>query len=370
MKKEQINDKEAICIFTIFVIGSTLIVGIGGELKSDRWVAGIIGILLAMPITLIYARLQSIFQGQDIFDILTVLFGKIGGRILSLIYVWYAFHIGSLVIRNFGEFVNIVALPETPMFVPMLIIGLMAVFAVKLGIEVIGRTCAYILPILLTILVTVQLLGIPAMKFHYIKPILAVGIAPLLKGGFTSFSFPFAETVLFLGVFFTLQTKKSPYKVYFSGLIFAGIIIILSAIRNVLILGELGSSLYFPSHVAVGRIVVGEFIQRIEVSVAFVFAVASLIKSSIGLFVATKGLSKIFNLNDYRSIVIQTGLLMVFLAQILYKDIMSMTEWAMKVYPYYAFPFQVILPIAIWILAEIKKNKINVGAENAGQSKA
>ncbi len=368
MNKEQINDKEAICLLTVFIVGSTLIIGIGGEVNNDKWITGIIGLFLAMPIVLIYARLQSIFQGQDIFDILKVLFGRIGGRIISLIYVWYALHLGSLVTRNFGEFVNVVALPETPMLVPMLAIGMLAVYAVKLGIEVLGRLCSYMLPNLLIILVTVLLLGIPEMKFHHLKPILASGFAPLLKSGFTSFSFPFAETVLFLGVFFTLKTKKSPYKVYFSGLIFAGTIILITTIRNVLLLGELGSSLYFPTHVAVGRITVGVFLQRIEVAVAFVFAVASLIKISISLFVAVKGLSKIFNLNDYRSVVIQTGLLMILFAQILYDDIMSMTDWAMKIYPYYAFPFQVILPIGIWIMAEVKKNKINVGAENASQS--
>jgi len=368
MRKEHINDKEAICLLIIFILGTTLIIGIGSDVNNDKWITGIIGLILAIPIILIYSRLQSIFQGQDIFDILIMLFGNIGGRIISLIYVWYAFHLGSLVIRNFGEFVNVVALPETPMIVPMLLIGLVAVYAVKLGIEVLGRTCAYLFPILVIILVTVQFLGIPNMRFHHLKPILAEGISPLLKSGFTTFSFPFAETVLFLGVFFTLKTKKSPYKVYFSGVFLAGIIIIVITIRNILFLGELGSSMYFPTHVAVGRIAIGEFLQRIEVSVSFIYALSALIKCCICLFVSVQGLSKIFNLNDYRSIVLQTGLLMVFLAEILYDDIMSMVDWAMKVYPYYAFPFQVILPVGIWIIAEVKKKKINVEAENADKS--
>jgi spore germination protein KB len=36
---------------------------------------------------------------------------------------------------------------------------------------------------------------------------------------------------------------------------------------------------------------------------------------------------------------------------------MEMQEWAFKVYRYYAFPFQVILPVMIWIFAEIKARK-------------
>jgi spore germination protein KB len=35
-----------------------------------------------------------------------------------------------------------------------------------------------------------------------------------------------------------------------------------------------------------------------------------------------------------------------------------MKYWAFKDYAYYAFPFQIILPIITWILAEIKVKKL------------
>jgi spore germination protein KB len=60
---------------------------------------------------------------------------------------------------------------------------------------------------------------------------------------------------------------------------------------------------------------------------------------------------------DYRSIVIQIGLLMIYFSYTVYDNSMEMQYWAFKVYPYYAFPFQVIIPIIIWILAEIKTRK-------------
>ncbi len=359
MRKEQINDKEAICTLIIFIVGSTLILGIGGsDVTNDKWIAGILGYLMSFPMLLIYARIQTIFAGQDIFDILILLLGKLGGRIVSVIFVFYSFHLGALVTRNFGEFINIVTLPETPMIILMLAIALISIIAVRLGIEVIGRTCAYILPIVLVIVIAVQLLGLHDMRLNFIKPILSSDMSSLMKSGFKSFSFPFAEAVIFLGVLFCLKNKKSTYKVLFTGTSFAGILIITITIRNILIVGRLASSLYFPSHEAVSRISIGEFLQRFEVSVAFVFAMGTFIKITVCLFVSTKGIARIFNLHDYRSVVIQTGIFMVLFAQILYKNTMEMSEWAFEVYPYYAFPFQVILPVGVWILAEIKKNKL------------
>jgi spore germination protein KB len=37
---------------------------------------------------------------------------------------------------------------------------------------------------------------------------------------------------------------------------------------------------------------------------------------------------------------------------------MVMKYWAFKVYPYYAFPMQVVIPIILWILAELKAKKL------------
>jgi spore germination protein KB len=358
MRREQINDKEGICLITLFVTGSTLILGIGSEAKNDAWLAGIAGILMSLPMILIYSRMLSLFQGSDLFDILEITMGKVIGKIAAVLYIWYAFHIGTLVTRNFGEFLGTVAMPETPMMIPILILSLCCIINVRNGIEVMARTAAYLLPIFITIIVVVQFLAIPKLEPSNLQPILGGGIVPILKGGFFAFSFPFAETVLMTGTHYALKNKKSHYKVYLYGIFIAGATIILLTIRNIMILGLMRNRLYFSSHTAVAMISIGEFLQRIEVTVGFTFIVGVFIKTSVCLFVACKGISKVIGLRDYRSIVIQTGLLMAFVAYVLFESIMEMFDFAMKVYPYYAFPFQVIFPIIIWCLAEIKAKKL------------
>lgn len=357
MKKEQITDKEAICILIIFIFGSSLIIGSGGSAKNDAWIAAIIGIIMAIPMILIYSRLISLFHGKDLFDILNITLGKPLGKICNIIYIWYAFHLGALVLRNFGEFINIIAMPETPMLVPMICLMVVCIIAVKLGIEVLGRTTTYFIPVLFFIIILVQLLGIGKLHLNYIKPILGNGLTPVFQGAFSIFSFPFAETVLFIGVFDSLKTKESPFKVYFWGILISGINLVIVIIRNIVTLGKVLGSFYFPSYEAVRMIAVGDFLERIEVTVSVVFIFGVFVKSSICLLVACKGIGKIFNLKDYRYIAIQTGLLMTYFAFILYGNSMMMQYWAFKVYSYYAFPMQVIFPIIIWILAEIKVRK-------------
>lgn len=359
MRVEQVTDKQGICIIITFIFGSSLIIGLGGEAKNDAWISGIVGMIMVMPMLFVYSRILSLFPGKDLFDILNITFGKFIGKIISILYIWYASHLGALVLRNFGEFMNIVALPETPMLVSLISIGLVCIFAVRLGVEVIGRTCTYFLPILLFIIILVQLLGIPNSHLSYLKPVLGNGLIPILNGGFSAFSFPLAETVLFIGIFNSLNSKKSPYRIYYWGVLISGTIITFITARNITILSNMLGSFYFPSYEAVSMISIGSFIQRIEITVSAVFTFGIFLKASICLLAVCKGIGKMFNLKDYRSIVIQTGLLMIYFSYIIYDNSILMKYWAFRVYAYYAFPFQVILPIITWILAEFKVKKLS-----------
>jgi len=363
--KEQITDKEGICISATFIMGTTLMMGISGEAGNDIWVSVIIGVLMAIPMILIYSRILSLFQGKDFLDILEAIAGKIVSKIIGIIYVWYAFHLGALVIHNFGQFVNVASLPETPIIVPLFFLGITCIAGARAGVEVIGRVSSYLLPIVMIIIVFVQILVIPQLNINYIKPVLGYSISSILRGGFSAFSFPFAESIILVNILTSLKTKKSPYKVYLSGTLLAGITILILTVRNIMVLGDMREWMYFPSYSAVSRISIGDFVQRIEVTVAFVFVVGAFIKATVCLFAASYGISKIFNLHDYRSIVIQTGLLMIYFSYTIYGNIMEMRNWAFKVYPYYAFPFQVIIPLIIWIIAEIKVRKNRAKLKNS-----
>jgi spore germination protein KB len=84
---------------------------------------------------------------------------------------------------------NIVAMPETPMFVSLCFLGLACIIAARLGIEVLSRTCAYFIPLLIFILIVTQFLAMSQVHLNYIKPILGNGLTPVLKGAFQLFHF-------------------------------------------------------------------------------------------------------------------------------------------------------------------------------------
>ncbi len=365
MGKEVLSSKQGICVQVLFIMGSTLVLGVGSDAKQDVWVAVLLGMLLIVPVLLIYSKILYLFPDKDLFQILESLFGKVFGKIIALLMCWYAFHLGALVIRNFSEFISVVALPETPAYVPIVMMVLLCIWGVKAGIEILGRWSELILPILLSIIVVVVILSMTLADFNNLKPVLHNNLDAVMKAGFSVFSFPFAETVVFMMVGFVFRERKSIPKVYLLSLLIGGVMVLMIAVRNMVVLGAtLVNETYFPAYVAVSFINIGDFLQRIEILVSVVFLFSGFIKISICLLAASRGVASVFGIKNYREIVAPIGLLMIALSMILYSNIMEMMSWAFETYNIYAFPFQVILPLLIWIVAELKiKKRQNEGKE-------
>ena len=358
MNKETISDSQGFSIVTLFFLGSIAILGTASEAKNDSWISILIAIVLSIPVIFIYARILSLFPGKDFFDILTVVFGKWIGNFFCIIYTWYFFHLGTLVLRNFGDFMNTLAFPETPSIVSILFINVLCILSAKYGIEVLGRSSKVLLIICVIVLLIIQALSIPQSHFNYIKPILGNGLLPVLKGAFSAFTFPFAESIVFLGVFSSLKKKNSSYKILFSALLIGGVIISIVQIRNIVLIGNnVLSSLYFPSYIAVGRIHIGDFFERMEVTVSIVLVASIFVKISVCLIATCKGISKIFNTKSYKSIVIPTSLLMSYFAYFIFDSTMEMLNFATVVYKFYVIPFQIIIPIITIIFIEINRKK-------------
>lgn len=362
MDKEIITNKQGIATITMFIMGSTMVLGTGGEAKQDAWIAIIIAVIMAFPVVFVYSRILSLFPGKNLFDIVEILYGKVFGKLVALLFVWYSVHLGALVIRNFAEYIQIVSMPETPQFVLTMLMGLICIYIVKSGVEVIGRWSILVAFIIILALILLNILSIPQMRLSALKPVLYNGFNPVLKSAMTIFAFPFGETVLFMTVLGALNRQGSPFKVYAVSLIIGGIVLLAATIRNITTLGvETLSILYFPVHGSISLIDIGDFLQRVEVVVSIIYLLAGIIKVGVCLYAASLGFAKLFNFKDYRKIIIPIALVTMNLSCIIYKNAMDMFYWALIIYKYYAFPFQVIIPVAILITAEIKtrtmKNK-------------
>ncbi|WP_432664329.1 endospore germination permease [Wukongibacter baidiensis] len=355
MNKEIITDKQSIYLIIMFIVGTATILIRGIEAKQDLWLSIILAVLMTLAVCLVFARLHYLFPHKDLFDILEICFGKLIGKIIGLLYIWFAFHLNALILTYIDFVFTTVTFPETPGIAFNTLCVVIGTYAVKLGIEVLARWGKLFLHILVFIITIFVLLSIPEMKIANIRPTFSSEIGPIIKGAFSAFSFPFAEIVIFTMVFNSFETRKSPYKIYTIGLLISGVLLLILGMAYILVLGiNTASTQYFPAHLAASRISIGKLLQRAEAVVIILFSIGTFAKFCICLLATCIGISKIFNFDEYRFIVVPISLLMLNLSYFLHESVMGWLEWGIDIWPPFAFLLQAIFPIIILIVAEIK----------------
>lgn len=367
MNREILSVRQGVILVMLFLMGSTVLVGTGGAAKKDMWLAMILAIILAIPLVLLYSKLLAAFPDKNLFEITEQVFGKFLGKLIVLLYTWYALHLGAMVMDNFTEFINIVGLPETPRAVPVIFFAILSTWVCKEGIEVLGRWGQLFLAFILGITMFTVFFSVVTMDINKVRPILEDGISPLIRGTFGIFAFPYGEAVIITMVTPFYKDKKSIYKIFVYGIILGGTTLLMYTVRNLLTIGPDKITMhYYPSYIAVGRINIGEFIQRAQILITVAFLIAGFMKISVCLLGTVNGVAKLFNLGNYRLIVAPVAILMFNLSFIVYENILETVKWAPNVYPYYAFSFQVLLPFVTYITYKIRiinEDKVEVKDE-------
>lgn len=352
MEKKQISSKEAVCILIMFIFGNSLMYS-GSKVKQDTWIAVLIGLLMFVPLMLVFARTISLYPGKNLYGIITDVFGKLVGKIIAVFYILYAIYLGASLMRNFSEFIQVTTMPETPQLITLIFLFVLGIWMVKSGVKTLGAWSKFILPVVLAAVAMTILISLDFINLNNIKPVAGTEFPMLMDSSFTLFSFPYAETVLFMFLFGAIKTGKSPYRIYIYGLAISTFVMLAAIIRNTLVVGfpSLGMY-YFASYTAVSVISLGEFFSRIEVLIGLAFLLDLFVKLCVCMFAASKGLAVLFN-QASGDMAVPAGLLMLTLAGILYANTLEMYDW-IDVYKYCALPFQVVLPLIIFIGAEIR----------------
>lgn len=359
MYKETLSDKQAISIVFLATLGSSVVLGVAVSAKENAWISISIALLFSVLMCLGYGRVFSNFHGKNLFEICETVFGKIIGKIFVAIYTWYALFIAAFVVRDMGDFMEIIGIREVPIVFTMLILIIFCIWMSKKSIISFGGWCTFFVPIVVFILLITYIFSLNNMQLDNILPVMYDGINPVIDGMLSTISFPFTEIIVFIMIFNnTLQKKQSIYKVLIWGVLLAGMLLFLLTVANIMILGPAtNETSYFPAYESASRIQLGDFFEKIEITISLSLVTSVFVKSTCFIIAAAKGMACLFNLKEYTSLTTPIGFLIVILSYIYYENILESIETA-KFDTYNGIFFQVVLFLIIFIASEIKIKKM------------
>jgi len=214
---------------------------------KDGWMSIILAALAGIGMTALYTVLGRRFPGRTLVQYSRLLLGKFAGNLIGLMMMWFALHLGALVLRNFGDFLAAALMPETPYLVFHVLIILVISLALYGGLEVLGRFNEILTWIVVTSILSLLILTLSIEDFDLknLLPVLEEGIGPALKTSLLPFTFPFGETVLFTMLLPYLNKPEEARKAPIMAMIYAGLLLATITLVVLAVFG-VASLLYLP----------------------------------------------------------------------------------------------------------------------------
>ncbi len=335
-----------------FVFGSTAILNPAVNAYQDSWLAYIIGWMGGIILIYIYGYISKLNPSKTLVEILQCTFGNFFGNILAILYVFYFIHLSALILRNFGEYMVITTYTETPMLFIMVSVITVVAYCIRKGLEVTSRVAEFLVPLLIFNVLILFLLIFNKYDINNFLPFLERGFSPILKTAFSVLSFPFGETIVFLMIIPNLNNKKDIIKSSIISILIIGFVIFTVLIRDLLSLGaDMLSKIYFPPSISTKLLTT----MNIDPLINTNLLIGGGIKITVCTYAAAMGICQLFKLDNYKMLIIPISLIVLIISKLIYNNVFEMINWSSNIYPYYALPFQVIIPIIILIISLMKK---------------
>lgn len=350
LEKGKLANKNAVFLITGFVLGSSVILSPGPSACNEAWLAILCGGLAGLGLSLVFAAFLKRFPGKTFVEIAEAVLGKFLGKTVAGVYLIYLFHLGSVVMTNVLFFLKNSIYPNTPSWVLLWFMAILAVYCAWSGAEVLSRCSFVFVPLTMFLFLGTLLFIMKDIKIDNFLP-LVTPLKSLAWGSLQALSFPFGETIALLMILPHLKKFDKASGIYMLGLALGGLFLLVGTIRSTGVLGPTTDAHSFPGFSVSKMIDIAGVFTRMEMITGFNFVVTSFLKITALLYGTSLGSAQLLRLRDYRFLVMPWGVLMLLFGLYNFSNIMENIEYAKYSYPIFALIIQLVFPVTIWLTA-------------------
>ncbi|MDR3643770.1 MAG: endospore germination permease [Clostridia bacterium] len=350
MEEEKISPFQATALIAGSFLGSSIVMNPAAAAGADAWFSSLTAVVTGLVIVSMTAALAAIHPGKSLVEILIACFGRTAGRIIGFGYLLFSIWLSSAVVLTFSYYNVTISYPETPTLYISICYMLVIAFAVKIGLEVMGRI-SEVLIIFVVIITIVTFFSLMA-NFHpdAFLPMFKDGLAKPVTAGLKD-STPFAEIFLALNILPNLNDQKKTFRVTRNAVLLAGGIMFLFTIRNISVLGvDVAARDVYPSE-KVFRLMPGlDIIPLLDINVI----ITGIIKVSVALYASAKILGDLFGLKEFKMFVLPLAALVTAVSVFVAGDFFSQSFVVINILSIAYLPILIILPM-ILLIVSLKK---------------
>ncbi len=353
---DKIKTNQFIFLGVSFIMGSKLLITmVDGITGQDTWLVVIGGFLISIPFLLIYAHLAKRFPGKTLIQMNDIIFGKVVGKIISVVYLLYFFSLLTFNITDLSGFYTVYVMPGTPEMVFIVVLVLVSAFAVKRGMAAVTKLgmLAAIFAVGTATLTSALLIG--NMDFSNFLPVLEKPVMTYVQATNIIVELPYLEVVAMLMLMPLIGDFKKITRSWVTGVLIAALLILLIVVRDTAVLGPASNILGDNSYEAVRLINIGEFLSRIELFIALNNTALLFIKTSVLYYATVTAFSQIFKIEKSNSLILPLGSIAMVFAAVKVESAVIHTVWGAQYAPVFSFPCTILFPVLMVIVAAVRK---------------
>jgi spore germination protein KB len=325
---------------------------------KDAWISVLVSSLISICLILFYYSICSKFPGKNIIEISEIVFGKLFGKFTIILFFIYFTVLTTYLVRRLSDFLLTIVMPETPLEVLILLFILVVLIGGKYGIVTLARSADVFFNLLTVLFIIVSILLIPHYEVSNILPQFESSVIDIVKGTFTISTFSFLDLIVIFMIFSYVDNTKKAKKSLIIGLVITNLAVLKLIIASIMILGvENAMRQAYTTFTLVKVIGQGQQIIRFEILLSILWLSAIFFKAVFCFYSMGRCVESIFKLKNYQVILTPLAVVVYSLSILLGKNIVEIQKWKNSVLPLFSFTFAVIIPIIIYIVYLIRKQK-------------
>jgi spore germination protein len=299
-QQERISPTQAIILIINYVLGVgilTLPRTAAAEVGTpDIWITIIISSIFPIIVGMIILILNNRYPDKTFFQYSREIVGRILSVILGVTMIIYFLTLTSFEVRVMAEVTETYLLEGTPIPVLIVLFLWLAFYLNTDGINSIARVFQVIFPLTVIIFILIATMSLGLFEINNLRPVMGNGILPVLKGvKTTSLSYIGIELMIILSAYLT--DPKKGKKIVFIGVLLPMIFYLVTV---VIVIGALSidgvGNLAWPTISLINSFEFpGIFFERFDSLFLIVWILQIFATISITLYVASLGLSQLFN---------------------------------------------------------------------------
>lgn len=352
VRNEKISARQFGILVALYSIGTTILIVpavLAEEAKQDAWIAALLGVGIGIVLVGLFIAVGSLIPSMSLVELMEELLGKWLGKAVSLTFIFFALVTASELLYFVGNFITTQIMPETPMQSINIIFACVVVMGVRLGIETLARSAELLFPLFVFLFLVFVIFVSPQVKVENIQPVLEADFKNLLRAAIYFISVFSLPTVVLLMVYpASVNRPNEAKKNFFSGVIIAGVTLIIMIALSILVLGVTTTQLQiYPSYSLAKKINVGKFLQRIEIVMAGMWFISIFFKLSLYFYASVTGLAQTLNVKDYRFLTLPLGVVMVALSMLVHPNTLHSFEYNRETWLSYVSTYGLFLPLLL-----------------------